>query len=51
MLYLNVSKNNQLHLVLFASHFITDMFTPQALGEDLNKLACVPDAEEGPSTH
>lgn len=51
MLYLNVRKSNQLYLVRFASHFIIDMSTPQVSGKDLNKLAYIPEAEEGPSTH
>ena len=51
MLYLSVRKNNQLYLVLFASHFVIDMSTLQVSGKDLNKLAYIPEAEEGPSTH
>lgn len=49
MLYLNVRKNNQLYLVLFASHFIIDMCTLQVSRKDLNKLVYIPEAEEGPS--
>lgn len=49
MLYLNVRKNNQLYLVLFASHFIIDMSTLQVSRKDLNKLVYIPEAEEGPS--
>lgn len=44
-------KNNQLYFILFASRFTTDMSTLQVSGKDLNKLADIAGAEEGPSAH